>query len=339
MTRPCDAVRAAVRRALQALPEDSLLTRPPLGLVGCSGGADSLALAAGALQAGRQAGWRIGAVVVDHQLQADSAAVSARAAAACRHLGLDPVVTQAVQVGADGGPEGAARAARYQAFGAIASGTRASALLVGHTLDDQAETVLLGLARGSGARSLAGMPAATMLPDGTGVALLRPLLGLTRAQTAAACAAWGLQPWQDPHNGDRSFTRVRVRRDVLPALAAALGPGVAQALARTADLLRQDDELLSQLAEGLVDDLLREAAAAIGVSCALLAEQPAALRRRALRLLALRAGVPAAGLTASHTIALDELVCHPRQGAEVRLPGGVDARARYGRLELARRQE
>lgn len=326
MTRPADAVRAAVRRALAEL---AAAHGPGLALVACSGGPDSLALAAATAQAVRRSGWRAGAVVVDHGLQPGSADVAERTAQQCRGLGLDPVAVAAVTVGTGRGPEASARDARYVAFADTARSMGARGLLLGHTLDDQAETVLLGLARGSGARSLQGMPAVAPLPGAPATTLLRPLLGLRREQVEAACRTWELRPWNDPHNNDSRFARVRVRHEVLPALADALGPGVPQALARTAVLLRDDEAVLCTLAEESLARLPRP------VECAALAGHPAALRRRMLRRLALDSGCPPADLTAGHLFALDEAVTSGRGGAEVALPGGVIAAVRCGRLNLA----
>ncbi len=157
-------------------------------------------------------------------------------------LGLDPVEVLAVTVGTSGGPENAAREARYAALSEAAGRLGAAAVLLGHTRDDQAETVLLRLARGSGTRSLAGMPARTGI-------YRRPLLELGRGTTVAACAALGLVPWEDPHNLDGRYARVRVRRRLLPALEDELGPGVAEALARTAGLCRDDADALDAWAE------------------------------------------------------------------------------------------
>lgn len=334
MTRPTDEVRGAVRASLAAQPQPA----SPVALVGCSGGADSLALAAGAAQAGRQVGWSVAALVVDHGLQPDSAAVAERAAAHCRELGLEPVLVRAVDVpDSDQGPEAAARTARYQAFAAAADELGASALLLAHTLDDQAESVLLGLARGSGSRSLAGMARARPLSPGSPVQLLRPMLAITRETVLAACKAWGLNPWEDPHNADPAYTRVRVRRTALPALAEALGPGVPQALARSADLLRDDDAALTAWAQQVADQIAGASDGAL--TCRDLATHPAAIRRRVLRQAAHRGGVPTAALTAVHLRALDDLVGRGRPGAAVRLPGGVEAVVRCGRLEFARRQE
>jgi len=339
MTRPTDAVRSAVRAALRAAPPDPPGDGAPLALVACSGGADSLALAAGASQAARSARWRAGAVIVDHQLQQGSAEVCGATAATCRGLGLDPVVVLAVDVARAGGPEAAARRARYDAFARAASATGAAAVMVAHSLDDQAETVLLGLARGSGARSLAGMPAQAPLP-GAAAWLLRPLLGLTREQLEAACREFGLRPWQDPHNSDPRFTRARVRHRLLPALAEALGPGVPQALARTAILLRDDDEALTAAAEAVLGSMLAESPGSGSFRCRDLAAHPAAIRRRVLLRLAVMAGAPAASITAQHLFALDDLATgRAASTAAVALPGCVNARVDCGRLVLARRQE
>ncbi len=216
---------------------------PPLVLVGCSGGPDSLALAAvTAFFAGRGE-IRAGAVVVDHQMQPGSADVAARTAEQLRALGLEPVQVRRVDVAHDGGgPEAAARAARFAALDAAARELGAETVLLGHTLDDQAESVLLGLARGSGTRSLAGMrPRRGMYA--------RPFLQLRRDETLAICRALDLEPWHDPANSDDAYLRVRVRHTVLPFLAAELGPGVAESLARTAGILGHDADFLDGLAD------------------------------------------------------------------------------------------
>src|SRR4051812_20543659 len=226
------AVRVAVRRSLADVDG------PVAAAV--SGGADSLALAA-ALAFERRGSF---AFVVDHGLQDDSADVAARAAEQCRGLGLDAQVlsrtTAPAQVPSGGGPEAAARAVRYLVLEHAARRNGVDVVLLGHTLDDQAETVLLGLARGSGARALSGMPAERGL-------FRRPLLGLARDVTAKACAEAGLLPWADPHNEDPAFARVRVRSRVLPVLEAELGPGVAEALARSASQLRDDADALDAM--------------------------------------------------------------------------------------------
>lgn len=304
------AVRGAVRDSCADLEPGSTV------LVACSGGADSLALADAAVFVGSRAGWLVGGVVVDHGLQEGSAAQAARAAGQLRRLGCDPVDVVAVEVGSDGGPEAAARAARHAALEALAA-QHDAAVLLGHTRDDQAESVLLGLARGSGTRSLAGMPARRG-------PFIRPLLGVTRETTREACRAARLAYWDDPHNDDLRHARVRVRRDALPALEAALGPGVAAALARTADLARADADLLDALAA----ELAAAAARAGGLDVAALAAAPTPLRGRVLRAAAIRAGSPAAELAASHVAQLDRLITDWRGQAGVDLPGPVTAHRR-----------
>lgn len=216
---------------------------PPLVLVGCSGGPDSLALAAVAAFFASRGEIRVGAVVVDHQMQAGSAEVAENTADTLRALGLDPVQVRTVELEHDGvGPEAAARAARFGALDVAARELGAQTVLLGHTLDDQAESVLLGLARGSGTKSLAGMRPRRGL-------YARPFLGLRRSETLAICEALGLDPWHDPANTDQAYLRVRVRRNVLPFLSAELGPGITESLARSATILGHDADFLDELAQ------------------------------------------------------------------------------------------
>jgi tRNA(Ile)-lysidine synthase len=266
---------ADVRRAVRASLDD--LAAGDLVLVALSGGADSLALAAATAFEAPRAGLTAGAVVVDHGLQPGSAEVAEAAAAQASALGLAPVVVRRVQVGGDGGPEAAARDARYAALETVAAETGAVAVLLGHTLDDQAETVLLGLARGSGPTSLQGMDAVSGL-------WRRPLLAVRREGTAASCTDLGLEPWHDPHNDDPSFARVRVRSTVLPMLESELGPGVAEALVRTAAQLREDSEALDHFADEQAEEVADHAEAGISLDVRSLAANPAALRQRLIRL-------------------------------------------------------
>jgi tRNA(Ile)-lysidine synthase len=295
-----------------------------LVLAACSGGADSLALAAALAHEASRNGLRGGGVTVDHGLQPGSAERARAVACVLAGLGLDPVEDIAVTVPAGpghGGPEAAARDARYGALDAAARRSGAAAVMLAHSRDDQAETVLLGLARGSGARSLAGMPARQGL-------YLRPLLPLSRATLRAACLALDLTPWDDPHNSDPAYARARVRHQALPALEAALGPGVAAALARTARQLRAD-------AEALDDAAAREAKrvrADGGWQAGLIAELPTALRTRVLRLAALEAGCPPGALSARHVEALDALVTGWRGQRWTDLPGGVRGQRHCGKL-------
>lgn len=312
---PAPAV-AAVRNAVRAAVCD--LSPGDLALAACSGGADSLALAAALAFVAPRMGLRAGGVTVDHGLQEGSAERAEAIAGTLGSLRMNPVFQEKVAVGSQGGPEAAARAARYTALEQAAERSGAKAVLLGHTLDDQAETVLLGLARGSGARSLAGMP------PRRGV-FRRPLLSVRRAATLAACEALGLRPWHDPHNADRRFARVRVRLDALPALEQALGPGVAEALARTADQLRADAEVLDNLSA-------ERTVAQSPLSVTSLAGMPDAVRSRVLRSAAIAAGCPPGALTAAHVARVAALVTDWHGQRWVDLPGGVRAFRDDGQL-------
>jgi len=319
-----------VREHLAEVPPGALV------LVACSGGPDSLALLAGAVFEAPKVAVRVGAVVVDHGLQADSARVAQEAAAAARRLGADPVLVRRADVGrpatagegsggqagaggeagagseagAGGGPEAAARAARYAVLGRCVEELTAYAVWLGHTRDDQAEQVLLGLARGSGTRSLAGMPRRRTPYE-------RPLLALPRATTHAACAAQGLTPWLDPTNEDPAHLRNRVRR-ALRDLEADLGPGLSAALARSADLARADADALDEMAAAV-----RRQLGPAPWPVAALAAPGLAVRGRVWRLLAREAGCPE--VTAAHVRALDALVTTWRGQGPAHLPGGLVA--------------
>jgi tRNA(Ile)-lysidine synthase len=308
------AVRLAVRRELADLPGEAATV-----LVACSGGADSLALAAATVVEGHRQQRSVIGVTVDHGLQDGSADHASRVVTQLAGIGVDETVAVRVAVEARGqGPEAAAREARYAVLAQVAQRFAGATVLLGHTLDDQAETVLLGLARGSGTRSLSGMR-----PGFDG--FRRPLLELTRAQTEAACRAEGIAWWSDPHNDDERFTRSRVRRVVLPVLERELGPGVAQALARTAAQCRADADALDDLA----DRALAEARAdpgcpQHGLSTERLAPLPDAVLSRVVRSAALEAGALAGDLTLGHVRAVAALA-RGRAGAQVQLPGHLTA--------------
>ncbi|MEL4503686.1 tRNA lysidine(34) synthetase TilS [Luteococcus sp. H138] len=285
-------------------------------VVGCSGGADSLALTAALSQLAPQA---TTAVVVDHALQPGSDAVASSVAETVRGLGVAARVTRVTVAEAGQGLEAAARQARLAALF-----TDGKPVWLAHTLDDQAETVLLGLARGSGCASLQGM-APIRRHDG-GPLLVRPLLGIRREQTRAACAEWGLTPWDDPMNDDPRFRRVRVRRELLPLLDDVLGPGVVDGLGRTAGLAREDNDLLDRLAADAVRDLVRgDELDAVG----LLHLYPA-LRGRVLRSWLTARGVPSPSMR--HVRAVAALVedWHGQRGID--LPGGLTVRRVGGAL-------
>jgi tRNA(Ile)-lysidine synthase len=306
-------VRRAVRSGLRS-------SRQPV-LAACSGGADSVALAAALAFEARDAGVRVGGITVDHGLQAGSAERADATAALLRDLGLAPVLVVRADVGGDGGPEGAARTARYAAL-ASAAEQHGSRIALGHTLDDQAETVLLGLGRGSGPRSLAGM---VEVRQSAGACWWRPLLAVRRATARQACADQGLRVWDDPWNADPAYTRARLRTEVLPLLEGVLGGGVAAALARTAGQLREDLDALDELAAAswTPGEELRVAD---------VAGLPTALRRRVLRLWLRNAAVP--DLQAVHLAAVDALVVRWRGQGRIDLPGGAGVVRTSGTLVL-----
>jgi tRNA(Ile)-lysidine synthase len=324
LAAPVAAVRNAVRQALRSAD----IGPEALVMVACSGGPDSLALAAAAAFVAPRLGLRAGLVTIDHGLQAGSAERADDVVAWAKSAVLSPALKVSVDVTPRGdGPEAAARSARYAALAEAARRERAPIVLLGHTREDQAETVLLALARGAGARGLSGMP---VRRDIGGVAFLRPLLDVARADTADACVELGLVPWTDPHNDDPRFARSRVR-SALPLLSELLGSGVVANLARTARLVAADTAALDGWAAAAevtarVDDTLDVAA---------VAAMPAAIRTRVLRTFALRLGAPAGALAATHIDALDALVTTWRGQGPVALPGGILVGRQAGRLRIA----
>ena len=299
-------------------------------VVACSGGADSLALLAATVFELRRAPVRVVGAVVDHGLQDGSAAHTARVVEQMAALGVDETVGARVQVDPGGrGLEAAAREARYAVLAQVAEAFGAQQVLLGHTLDDQAETVLLGLARGSGGRSIAGMrerfdDSVPGRPYETWTThFLRPLLAVRRSQTEAACRAEGIDFWTDPHNVDPRFTRSRVRHTVLPMLERELGPGVAETLARTAEQLRPDMELLDAMAQGLLAETYDDQ---VGFDVSRIEVLEQSIRVRLLRLAALAAGCPPSELFAVHVDALEEQVWNrDKLPRTIQLPGHVSA--------------
>jgi tRNA(Ile)-lysidine synthase len=314
------AVRAGVRRTLADLQPGTTV------MVACSGGADSLALLAAVVFEGHRSALRVVGVTVDHGLQEGSADRAAAVSDQMRRLGVDESAVATVTVDAPGiGPEAAAREARYGVLAELAERFGAELVLLGHTLDDQAETVLLGLARGSGARSLAGMrPGFDRFR--------RPLLGVTRTDTETACMVEGIEWWTDPHNADPRFTRSRVRTTVLPMLEQELGPGVAEALARTADLLREDAEALDNLAGRQLERLR----AADGLPIADVAALDAAVRHRVIRRAAIDAGAIDSELTRAHVLNVAAMALASEGGKQIQLPGHVTAYRTAGMLRFRR---
>lgn len=305
-------------------------------MVACSGGADSLALLAATVFELRRGTTRVVGAVVDHGLQPGSQQRASSVVAQMAALGVDE--TASIRVRVDPGPAGVeagAREARYVALSQLAQHFRASRVLLAHTVDDQAESVLLGLTQGSGPRSLVGMRD-TIVPDEpegrSELRFVRPLLRtVTRAQTEAACRAEDIDWWDDPHNTDPRFTRARIRHRVMPVLEKELGPGVARALARTGHLMRGDLEALDHQAQAI----WRGLAPGEAVALFRLEQLDAALLSRVLRLAALDAGASPRELTYGHLEALTGLVRErPGEAREVQLPGHVSAVRRDGAIRF-----
>jgi tRNA(Ile)-lysidine synthase len=312
------AIRSAVRNALTDCTAGDLI------LVAVSGGADSLALAyALSLEAPKLA-LRSEGVTIDHQLQSQSSVQAEKVVAALSKMGIQKTHVIKVDVEITDGLEASARRARYAALDACAEKTGAALILLGHTRDDQSESVLLGLARGSGARSLSAMA----MRNGKYV---RPLLAITREETLGTCAEAQLDPWDDPHNADKTFTRVRVRHDVIPNLEKNLGPGISAALARTASLLRDDADALDQLAE---EEFAAHEPLSLDINR--LEKLPKAIRTRVLRMAIYAAGAPSGSLSADHIAPIEAFITDWRGQGPSDLPGGVRVSRISGRLSLSR---
>jgi tRNA(Ile)-lysidine synthase len=312
-----------LRNAVRPFLEN--LTAGDCALVAVSGGADSLALACALIKEAPELAITLIAVTVDHQLQSGSNEQAKKVQAQLKAMGYQEVIIEKVSVVEKSGLEADARTARYTALDSIAHAYGATQIFLGHTRDDQAETVLLGLARGSGTRSLSGM--ATV--NGK---YARPFLQLTRVQTVAACQEADLQPWSDPHNVNEKFSRVRVRNKVMPVMEEEIGPGIAVALARSAAILRDDADALDEMAQAVISRVDLS-----DLDCAALAELPRAIRSRILRAAIYAAGAPSGSLSADHLAAVEALVTSWRGQGEVSLPGGVKVARISGRLSLLAR--
>jgi tRNA(Ile)-lysidine synthase len=311
-------------------------------VVGVSGGQDSTCL----LHAlGRwQPSLALVAVHVDHALRADSAAAAEQVVRLASGLGVPAVVIRVDVAGYRSklpawSVQQAARAARYHALANVARNRGAVGIMVGHTADDQAETVLLHLVRGTGLDGLGAMrldeqldplalgPRPTELPPTNGpVRLARPLLAVSRAVTLAYCDELSLSVLEDPSNRSRAYTRNRVRHDLLPALEQ-FNPSIRRVLARTAELAAEDVAALDAIMSSLDARLRREApAGALAYDRQLWLREPRALQRRLLRrALATSTG----GLQDVRAAPIEdalELVASGRPGQTYHLPRGIELR-------------
>ncbi|GDX23694.1 tRNA(Ile)-lysidine synthase [Actinomycetes bacterium] len=312
--------RRVVRNALAHFePGDRIL-------LAVSGGADSLLLAAATNLEANKVGIQLSALVVDHQLQKDSGEVALAAQKKLIELGITEAKISQVEVisnASSGGMEAAARRVRYEALDAEADRIGAVAIFLGHTEDDLAETVLLGLARGSGTRSLSGMA----FHVGRYV---RPFLELTRAQVLTACKESGIEFWSDPQNEELSFARVRVRNEILPKMEKEIGPGISKALARTSRILREDADALDLIAEDIYASLADPAQ----IPIELISELPIAVRKRVIKRAIEAMGAPT--LSAEQILEVEALVGAWKGQGAVALAGGITARRDSGRLTLSK---
>lgn len=316
MTTAVPAVRKAVRTWLENYEAGDTV------LVAVSGGADSLALAHALSIESKEFVVTVVGVTVDHQLQEQSGAQAQKVMEQLNNFGLDCIIKK-VKVDLQNGLEASARKARYEALQEVAKEKNAVAVFLGHTRDDQAETVLLGLARGSGTRSLSGMAHHNGL-------YVRPLLEITRMQNEKYCKELNLQFWNDPHNENTDFSRVRVRTEALPILEKSIGPGIAEALARSAHLLRDDADALDHWAKR--EEIHLDLA---DLDCAHLEGLPRAIRTRVIRAAIYEAGAPAGMVTLEHVSAVEALISAWSGQGALNLPGGVKVERISGRLSLS----
>ena len=306
-----------IRKAVKPWLTDSSHTI----LFGCSGGADSMALALALFM--ESSGAKIIPVVVDHGLQEGSAQVTSQTISKLRKIGYTQIESAVAQVTLKDGLEASARRARYKIFNQFIDVHQPKYFMLAHTLNDQAENVLLGLARGSGARSLSGMAVENQI-------YVRPLLKISRQITLAACEEGGIEIWADPHNEDIRFTRVRARKNVLPILEENLGPGITEALARSSDLLRDDADAL----DGFATEFFNQVDP-LNLEVKDLERLPKAIRSRVLRLAIYTAGAPAGSLSAEHIAVAEALISDWHGQKEVALPGNVKLLRNSGRIILS----
>lgn len=312
------AARQAVRAVLDRLDPGSRV------LVACSGGSDSVALARAVDAEAERAAILPSAITVDHGILPGSAE---RAADLVQWL-TTMMPTRSVRADATGveGPEGSARTGRYRAIANEARSLGGPALVfLGHTRDDQAETVLMGLGRGSGPRSIAGMKPAGFLPQAADVPFARPFLHLARGEVRDACRGWGERWWDDPSNSAEGpwrtaeggpLRRAAVRDSALPALSEALGLDVREPLARTARLLQDDLDYLGTVA----DDALRKARSGHDLIRDRLRHLHPAIRTRVIRSWLLELGAKGGELTSWHVSAVDRLL-DGETGKGIDVPG------------------
>ena len=311
-------LRQAVRFWFEKLEPNSKVC------IGVSGGADSLALAAAAKLESKNFLIDLVAVIVDHGLQANSAEIAEFGKQQLIKLGYQDIFVGRASVQITDGLEASARRARYKVFQQAIETYGPNTFLLGHTKNDQAEGVLLGLARGSGTKSLSGMQ------EVSGI-FVRPLLGIDRATTEIACDESNIEYWVDPHNSNQDFTRVRVRENILPLLENEIGPGIIDALARSAKILREDATALDEWAESVFRQVKP-----MDIEISVLDGLPVAVRSRVLRMAIYAAGAPAGSISAAHLEPIEAFVSDWRGQGHTSLPGGVKVCRISGRLSLSK---
>ncbi|MDX6710044.1 MAG: tRNA(Ile)-lysidine synthase [Blastocatellia bacterium] len=321
-------------------------------LIGVSGGADSVALllAADQLQRAGYINTDIVAAHLDHGLRVESANDAAWVISLSKSLGR-VLVSDRIDVGvlADStrdNVEQAARRARYSFFERAALSIGASHVLTGHTLDDQAETVLMRLIRGSGVDGLAGMPVLRSLQKNSTVMLARPLLNWARRdKTEEFCSELGYSFLRDSMNDDEGYSRVKVRKRIFPLLKE-LNPKYAENISRAALLCREDSCSLSEQASKLLeaakdeghsatcshDDLPNNGTGNPALRVSVLVNAPRGLRRRALRLWLSQVKGDLRRIDSIHILAVEKLLSPGRGGRIAELPGGGTVETRKDRL-------
>lgn len=320
MINPPIELQNAVQNVLKEYEAGDLI------LVGCSGGADSLALVWTTSVVAKRFELKTGAIIVDHQLFTGSSEVALNAKKQCEELGISKVIIRQVKVDqTNEGLEAAARIARYEAFENILHETNAKTIMLAHTQDDQAETVLMRLTRGSGAKSLSGMTVVSGK-------YLRPFLHLRKKIVHDCLDLIGLKPWQDPANSDQQFLRVKVRQVLMPKIIEVLGEGAISALDKTAQLLRIDNQALDDLAQKFLTT--QPDIKTYGLKISELEKLPEAIRTRVLRLSAIASGVHPGPFSFEHIEAVDALVKNWHGQGNIDLPGFIQATRVDGSLRF-----
>ncbi len=281
-------------------------------LVGCSGGADSIALVWSASVVCKRLNLNLGVVIVDHQLIAESNQVAENTKKQCAEFGINQIIVKKIKVVLENeGLESAARKARYEAFEEVIKDTNAKALMLAHTQDDQAETMLMRLTRGSGAKSLSAMSEVSGK-------YLRPFLHVRKFEIKDALEKEDIKYWNDPANSNSDFLRVKVRNELIPKLIEVLGDSVVEALDRTSMLLKNDNDILDQIALNHYQENRQ-------LLISKLEDLPSAIRTRVIKLAALDAGVNPGPFSFEHIEAIDALVTNWHGQSHIDLPGFVQA--------------